>query len=66
MIAIPKSAAGSLLGLFWPSSGLVRVDDDRVHFDGGVGLSATWPDVIHLPGVTVHSLVATVDRSGGL
>ena len=55
---IPRSAAGDLLGIFLPSSGVVlrgkllfRVDSDGFHFDGGVGLSASWPEVVHLPGI---------------
>ncbi len=70
-LTIPKAAAGPLLGIFLPSSGiafrgklLLRVDDKGLHFDGGVGLSATWPDVVHLPGVTIHSLTTSVARSG--
>ena len=69
-LTIPKSAAGDLLGIFLPSAGVVlrgkllfRVDADGFHFDGGVGLSATWPDTVRLPGVVIHSLV---DERGGL
>jgi hypothetical protein len=70
-ITIPKSAAGDLLGIFLPSSGIVlrgkllfKVDAAGLHFDGGVGLAATWPDTVRLPGVLVHSLSTTVDVSG--
>ena len=70
-ITIPKSAAGDLLGIFLPSSGIVmrgkllfKVDTAGLHFDGGVGLSAKWPDTVRLPGVLVHSLSTTVGVSG--
>jgi uncharacterized protein DUF6603 len=70
-LTIPKSAAGDLLGVFLPSAGIVlrgkllfRVDDDGFHFDGGVGLSAKWPDTVRLPGVVVHSLSTSVAVSG--
>jgi len=70
-ITIPKSAAGDLLGIFLPSSGIVllgkllfKVDSAGFHFDGGVGLSAKWPDTVHLPGVVIHSLTTSVAASG--
>jgi hypothetical protein len=70
-LAIPRSAVGSLLGIFLPSSGvslkgklLFRVDADGFHFDGGVGLSKSWPDVLHLPGLTVHSLTTALQVAG--
>jgi hypothetical protein len=70
-LVIPKSAAGDLLGIFLPSSGvalrgklLFRLDADGFHFDGGVGLSASWPDVVHLPGIVIHSLATSVAASG--
>jgi hypothetical protein len=70
-LGIPKAAAGALIGLFLPAGGitlrgklLLRADEAGLHFDGGVGLSATWPDVIHLPGVTIHSLTTSVAASG--
>jgi len=39
-------------------------DADGFHFDGGVGLSAKWPDTVRLPGVTIHSLSTSVAISG--
>jgi len=70
-LTIPKSAVGSVLGIFLPSAGVVlrgkllfRVDADGFHFDGGVGLSAKWPDTVRLPGVTIHSLSTSVAISG--
>ena len=70
-LTIPKSAAGDLLGIFLPSSGVVlrgkllfRVDADGFHFDGGVGLSAKWPDTVRLPGIVIHSLSTSVAVSG--
>jgi len=70
-LTIPKSAAGDLLGIFLPSGGVVlrgkllfRVDADGFHFDGGVGLSVAWPDVVHLPGLVVHSLKTGIAISG--
>jgi len=70
-LTIPKSAAGDLLGIFLPSGGVVlrgkllfRIDVDGFHFDGGVGLSASWPDVVRLPGLTIHSLSTSVAISG--
>jgi hypothetical protein len=70
-LTIPQSAAGALLGMFLPDSGIVlrgkllfRVDADGFHFDGGVGLSVSWPDVLHLPGIVVHSLKTSVVASG--
>jgi hypothetical protein len=70
-ITIPKSAAGDLLGIFLPSSGIVlrgkllfKVDSAGFHFDGGVGLSAKWPDTVRLPGVVIHSLTTSVAASG--
>jgi hypothetical protein len=70
-LTIPKSAVGDLLGIFLPSSGVVlrgkllfRVDSDGFHFDGGVGLRMSWPDVVHLPGLVIHSLATTVAISG--
>ena len=43
---------------------LFRVDADGFHFDGGVGLSAKWPDTVRLPGVVIHSLSTSVAVSG--
>jgi hypothetical protein len=70
-ITIPKSAVGDLLGIFMPSAGIVlrgkllfRVDAAGFHFDGGVGLSAKWPDTVRLPGVVIHSLATSVGVSG--
>jgi hypothetical protein len=70
-LTIPKSAAGPLLGIFLPSNGvslrgklLFRADAAGFHFDGGVGLSATWPDVVHLPGIVIHSFATSVAVSG--
>jgi hypothetical protein len=70
-LTIPKSAVGDLLGLFLPSSGVVlhgkllfKVDAQGFHFDGGVGLTAKWPDTVRLPGVVVHSLQTRVAPSG--
>jgi len=70
-ITIPNSAAGDLLGLLLPSDGIVlrgkllfRLDSGGFHFDGGVGLSASWPDVVHLPGAVIHSLSTSVALSG--
>ena len=70
-LTIPKSAAGGLLGIFLPSGGVIlrgkllfRIDAGGFHFDGGVGLSVSWPDVVHLPGITIHSLSTSVAVSG--
>lgn len=70
-LTIPKSAAGELLGIFLPGNGLVlrgkllfRVDADGFHFDGGVGLRMSWPDVVRLPGIVIHSLATSVTLSG--
>lgn len=70
-LAIPRSAVGSLLGILLPDSGvslqgklLFRLDADGFHFDGGVGLTKSWPDVVHLPGLVVHSLTTALDISG--
>jgi uncharacterized protein DUF6603 len=70
-LTIPKSTAGDLLGIFLPSSGvalrgklLFRLDAGGFHFDGGVGLSASWPDVVHFPGIVIHSLATNVAASG--
>jgi hypothetical protein len=70
-LKIPKSAAGDLIGIFLPSGGVVlrgkllfRLDSHGFHFDGGVGLSAVWPDVVHLPGIVIHSLSTSVALSG--
>jgi hypothetical protein len=70
-LTIPKSVAGDLLGMFLPSNGVVlrgkllfRLDSGGLHFDGGVGLSMSWPDVVHLPGLVMHSLSTGVAISG--
>ncbi len=70
-LAIPQAAVGSLLAIFLPSSGvslkgklLLRVDADGFHFDGGVGLTKSWPDVVHLPGLVVHSLTTALAVAG--
>lgn len=70
-LTIPKSIAGDLLGTFLPSAGVVlrgkllfRVDLHGFHFDGGVGLSAKWPDTVRLPGCVIHSLSTSVAVSG--
>jgi hypothetical protein len=70
-LTIPKSAAGDLLGIFLPNSGVVlrgkllfRIDADGFHFDGGVGLSMAWPNIVRLPGVVIHSLSTSVAISG--
>jgi hypothetical protein len=66
-LTIPKSAAGGLLGIFLPSSGVVlrgkllfRIDSNGFHFDGGVGLVAKWPDTLRFPGIVIHSLATSV------
>jgi len=70
-LTIPQAAVGALLGMFLPSSGvnlkgklLFRVDADGFHFDGGVGLTKSWPDVVHLPGLVVHSLKTALEVTG--
>lgn len=70
-ITIPKSTVGDLLGIFLPNSGIVlkgkllfKVNSAGFHFDGGVGLSAKWPDTVRLPGVVIHSLQTSVAASG--
>jgi len=70
-ITIPKSAVGDLLGVFLPDSGVVlrgkllfKVDAAGFHFDGGVGLSAKWPDTVRLPGIVIHSMTTSVAASG--
>ena len=57
--------------MFLPSAGVVlrgkllfRVDAHGFHFDGGVGLSAKWPDTVRLPGCVIHSLSTSVAVSG--
>ena len=69
-LTIPKSAAGDLLGIFLPSAASSCAASccsvstaDGFHFDGGVGLSASWPDVVHLPGVVDSQ---PRDERGGL
>jgi hypothetical protein len=70
-LSIPASVAGSLLSIFLPDDGislrgklLFRLDAGGFHFDGGVGLSMSWPDVVRLSAVTVHSLVTSLTISG--
>ena len=40
-----------------------EVDSDGFHFDGGVGLRMSWPNVVHLP-LVIHSLATSVAISG--
>ncbi len=70
-VLIPSSVAGSLLSIFLPADGvtlrgklLFRLDAGGFHFDGGVGLSMSWPDVVRLPALTVHSLVTSLAIAG--
>ncbi len=70
-LSIPASVAGSLLSIFLPAGGitmrgklLFRLDAGGLHFDGAAGLSISWPDVVRLSPVTVHSLVTSLTISG--
>ncbi len=70
-LTIPRSAAGDVLGIFLPKDGVVlrgkllfRVDAEGFHFDGGVGMRMSWPDVVRLPGVVIHSLATSLTISG--
>lgn len=70
-LSIPASVAGPLLAILVPVDRislkgklLLRLDAGGFHFDGGVGLSMSWPDVVRLPALTVHSLVTTLAISG--
>jgi len=70
-LAIPRSAAGDLLGMFLPASGiglrgklLFGLDEGGFHFDGAVGLAASWPDTVRLPGINVHGITTGLAISG--
>lgn len=72
-VVVPADVAGDIVAIFLPASGirlrgklLASFDDQGFHADGGVGLTARWPDVIRLPGVTVADLTtAAIVGSGG-
>jgi hypothetical protein len=70
-LVIPKSEAGDILGIFLPDGGialrgklLFAVDQRGFHFDGGVGLSIAFPDVVRLPGITIHTIKTSIAVEG--
>lgn len=70
-LAIPQGVAGPILGLLLPRDGLrltgrllLVADVDGLHAEGGIGLRATWPETLRLPGLFMRGLtteVAAVD-----
>lgn len=66
-IVIPNDVAGPIVGLLLPKAGITirgklvaAMDGGGFHLDGGVGLSASWPDTLRLPGVLVRDLKTDV------
>ncbi len=61
---------GPVLALLLPPDGItlkgsfvVVTDDHGVHFEGGVGLSVTWPNTLRLPGISITDLSTTITTS---
>jgi len=70
-LVIPKSEAGDILGIFLPDGGIAlrgkllsAIDEHGFHFDGGVGLSIAFPDVVRLPGITIHTIKTSIAVEG--
>lgn len=62
-LVIPQNVAGPVIGVLLPSGGVTlrgklvaAIDSDGIHLQGGVGLTATWPDTIRLPGLVIRDL----------
>lgn len=62
-LVIPADIAGPILAILLPKGGIVlrgklvaAIDGDGIHLEGGVGLTATWPDTIRLPGLIIRDL----------
>ncbi len=72
-LAVPADVAGPLLALLLPRNGIrlrgklvVVIDAAGVHLEGGVGLAATWPDTIKLPGLVVRDLTTAFTAGDAL
>lgn len=70
-LTIPQDVAGPVLAILLPSDGIrirgklvVAVDSAGIHLDGGVGLKATWPETIRLPGLVMKDLVTEITTQG--
>lgn len=64
---------GEALAMLLPRDGIslrgkfvAAVDEHGPHLDGGVGLSATWPDTLRLPGVVVRDLQTTITTAADI
>jgi hypothetical protein len=62
-LVIPADIAGPILAMLLPRGGITlrgklvaAIDGDGIHLEGGIGLTATWPDTIRLPGLLVRDL----------
>ena len=66
-LRLSPNILGEALSLLLPRDGIslkgklvAAVDQHGVHLDGGVGLSAKWPDTLRLPGIVVRDLQTTI------
>ena len=72
-LVIPADVAGPILAILLPAGGItlrgklvVAVDGDGIHLEGGIGLVATWPDTLRLPGLVVRDLKTEISVGGVL
>jgi hypothetical protein len=70
-VVIPADVAGPVLAILLPRDGITLrgkliavIDSDGMHLEGGIGLSAAWPDTIRLPGLVMRDLKTEI-RGGG-
>ena len=70
-VRIPRTVLGPVLAILLPSQGIevrgrlvFRFDRDGFRLDGGVGLVATWPESLRLPGLVMHSLKTSLSFEG--
>ncbi len=70
-LVIPADVAGPILAILLPAGGITlrgrlvaAVDGDGIHLEGGVGLVATWPDTLRLPGLVVRDLKTELSIGG--
>jgi hypothetical protein len=70
-VRIPPTVLGPILGMLLPRNGIdirgrliFKFDGEGLRLDGGVGLVATWPESLRLPGLVVHSLKTALEFKG--
>lgn len=72
-VRLSPGILGDAVALLLPRDGIAlkgklvaAVDHNGLHLDGGVGLSAKWPDTLRLPGVVVRDLQTTITTGANL